>query len=233
MSTICMILLSYSCDNKSTESKDNQKDTISTSTINNQVAPTIVFPALPDYDTTQWTEIFDDAYYALDLRYATSDNFMDQQIYDCGRCFLEKDTKRRLDSVAIELRKEGYRLLLFDCFRPLPFQQKLWDIKPSANYVTPPWKGSMHNRGLAIDLSLEDSTGTQVDMGTSFDFFGPKAHSMYQGLPKKIIENRKRLRSAMKKHGFTGIRTEWWHFSNKNVTSELSEWQWSCDEYFN
>ena len=101
---------------------------------------------------------------------------------------------------------------------------------PDASYVTPPQKGSMHNRGHAIDLGLIDlDTGNLLEMGTDFDHFGPKAHYTFAKLPQKTIENRKLLRQIMEEQGFQGIRTEWWHFSYKNEIAPFSDWLWPCD----
>lgn len=116
---------------------------------------------------------------------------------------------------------------MLDCYRPRPIQQRLWNKMPNANYVTPPKKGSMHNRGLAVDLTIVDKNGAELDMGTPFDDFSEKAHYDYTKLSPKILENRKLLRQTMESVGFKGIRTEWWHFSFA-ATYPLSDWLWRC-----
>ncbi len=166
----------------------------------------------------------------MDLRYATEDNFMKEQIYACGKCFLRPLVADQLRKVSLDLKEEGYGIILYDCYRPLPAQQKLWDIMPNKNYVTPPSKGSMHNRGHAVDLGLFDlASGDIVDMGTAFDYFGEEAHYAYANLPEEIITRRFILRDRLKKRGFSGIRTEWWHFSYKQELSELADWEWWCE----
>ena len=155
---------------------------------------------------------------------------MKEQIYDCGKCFLRPIVADHLLKVLSELEKDGYGLIIYDCYRPLPAQQKLWDIMPNAMYVTPPSKGSMHNRGHAVDVGLIDlESGKILDMGTEFDYFGEEAHYAYEHLPEEIIHRRFILRDRMKKHGFTGIRTEWWHFSYKKQPAALADWEWWCE----
>ena len=190
--------------------------------------PTRTFHSI-DYDSEVWSEIKNNEYYQLDIRYATDNNFMNQKIYPCGRCFLDIQTKKMLENAAKDFHKLGYKILLYDCYRPKPMQQKLWDIKPNASYVTPPWKGSMHNRGSAVDMGLILLDGSPVDMGTEYDFFGPRAHYTFSELSETVTNNRKLLRSTMEKSGFTGIRTEWWHFSYKESPSPISDWVWLCE----
>ena len=164
----------------------------------------------------------------IDLRYATKNNFTKQKIYDCARCYLRPEAAESVLKVQQELQEKfGYSLKLFDCFRPRSYQQRLWDIVPDADYVTPPSKGSMHSRGLAVDLTLVDEHGNELDMGTPFDFFGEEAHYSYNH-PDAVKRNRWILKSTMEKYGFGGIRTEWWHFSYRKKSYPLDEWIWAC-----
>ncbi len=182
---------------------------------------------IADYDTSLWTEI-EDSIIELDIRYATKDNFVKKQLYDCPRCFLRPEAAQEILIINEELKVKGLKLKLFDCYRPKPIQQKLWNIKPDARYVTPPSKGSMHNRGLAVDLTIIDEKGNQLDMGTSYDYFGVKAYHTTTNLPKKVLNNRKLLKSMLESHGFRSIRTEWWHYSYTKQTYPLSDWVWDC-----
>lgn len=189
-----------------------------------------VFEALPDYDTDLWTERLSDSTHLVDIRYATVDNFMKEIIYDCGRCFLRPAAADSLSKVVKSLESSGYGVILYDCYRPLPAQQKLWNMMPNAMYVTPPSKGSMHNRGHAVDVGLIDiNTREVLDMGTEFDYFGKEAHFAYPGLEPEVSERRQLLRRTMEKYGFSGIRTEWWHFSLKKNVASLSDWEWECE----
>lgn len=164
----------------------------------------------------------------IDIKYATSDNFTKKQIYPCGKCFLRPEaTDRIVKAHKILKEKYGYGLKMFDCYRPRPAQQRLWDVVPNADYVTPPAKGSMHNKGLAVDLTIVDEKGKELDMGTPYDFFGKEAHTDNLSLPKHVLENRNILKSVMNEVGFKGIRTEWWHFSLE-AGAPLSSWEWKC-----
>lgn len=164
----------------------------------------------------------------LDIKYATTDNFTGSKIYDCPKCLLRPEAAEALVKAHKNLKKKGYGLKMFDCYRPRPYQQRLWDKVPNPNYVTPPAKGSMHSRGAAVDLTLTDSKGNELDMGTPYDFFGPEAHTDNLKLPKKVLENRKILQRALAEVGFKGIRTEWWHFSYQAKKFPLSDYVWPC-----
>ena len=191
-------------------------------------APPAALP--PDYDILRWTEI-DTARtgWAADIRYATTNNFMQLQVYPCGRCFLRPAVAAALERAARTLHQDGYGLLLYDCYRPRPAQQKLWDVTPDARYVTPPAKGSMHNRGAAVDLTLTElNTGDTLDMGTPYDYFGPEAWPAYTELAPAVLERRTVLRAALLAEGFTPIRTEWWHFAYPGTGAALSDWEWPC-----
>ncbi len=164
----------------------------------------------------------------LDIRYATTNNFTKAQIYDCPRCLLRPDAAAAIVKAQHELQKRGLGLKIFDCFRPRPYQQRLWDKVPNPDYVTPPAKGSMHSRGAAVDITIVDINGKELDMGTPYDFFGVEAHSDYTRLPAKILANRMLLRNTLEKVGFKGIRTEWWHFSYQSKQYPLSDFLWEC-----
>lgn len=189
----------------------------------------LVAGPLPDHDTLKWTELTSDDGFVIDIKYATTDNFVKEAVYPCGRCFLKPAAAKALMNVRDELKNEGYKLKLFDCYRPRPVQQKLWNKVPNPDYVAPPSEGSMHNRGVAIDLTLTDKFGKELDMGTPYDFFGPRAHHDYVELPDTVLGLREKLKSIMEIHGFSSIRTEWWHYSLSKGSYPLEDWQWSCE----
>ena len=149
-------------------------------------------------------------------------------MYNCGKCFLRPEVAEAIVKAQKKLEKKGYGLKMFDCYRPRPFQQRLWDKVPDDRYVTNPKKGSMHNRGAAVDLTLVDKNGKELDMGTPFDFFGEKAYQTCTDLPKNVLENRKLLNTTLESVGFKTIRTEWWHFSYTKKKYALSDWLWDC-----
>ncbi len=204
------------------------QDTIQEKPVEKIIAKPKIAPI--DYDSTQWTEPTRlDKTIVLDMRYATTNNFVEEQLYDCGRCFLRPEAAQALAAANKELQAKGYSFKMYDCFRPLPVQQKLWDKFQNPSYVTPPSKGSMHNRGLAVDLTIVDEKGEELDMGTEFDFFGEEAHHTYTKHSKEINQNRKLLKETIEAHGFKGIRTEWWHYSYTKKRYELSEMLWKCE----
>jgi D-alanyl-D-alanine dipeptidase len=165
----------------------------------------------------------------LDIRYATTNNFTKAKIYDCPRCLLRPAAAAAIVRAHEALRKQGYGgLKMFDCYRPRPYQQRLWDKVPNPDYVTPPAKGSMHSRGAAVDLTIVDRNGQELDMGTPYDFFGREAHFDYTRLSPKVLANRRLLRSTLEAVGFEGIRTEWWHFSYRGQNFPLSDFVWKC-----
>ncbi len=184
-----------------------------------------------DYDTLQWLDVADlDASILMDLKYATTDNFVKSQMYECGRCFLRPEVARALVNIHKDLKDKGYGIKVFDCYRPRPVQWALWEKVPDARYVADPRKGSMHNRGSAVDLTIVDINGNELDMGTHFDFFGKEAYHDYTNLSKTVLDNRKLLKSTMEAFGFKAIRTEWWHYSYKYQGYELSDMVWQCNQ---
>ena len=168
----------------------------------------------------------------LDMKYATADNFLGQVVYDCAECYLRKATAQALVAAQKDFVARGYSLKLFDCYRPLSVQKKMWKILPGTHYVANPAKGSKHNRGAAVDLTLvEIATGKEVDMGTPFDTFSPKAHHSYTDLPKEVLVHRQLLREVLGKHNFKPIFSEWWHYEYRpEMTSPVEDLAWPCPE---
>lgn len=200
-----------------------------------QAAFPVEIPAPPapvyDYDTIQWTEVARlDSTIRLDIRYATDNNFMKQVIYDCGRCFYRPQVARALLKVHQGLKPQGLGLKMYDCYRPEPYQQRLWDVLPDPRYVANPKRGSLHSRGAATDLTIVKlDTGEELNMGTTYDFFGEEAYTTATNLPVEVMANRKLLQVVMRKHGFLTIRTEWWHFNFGGPRLALSDWVWPCN----
>lgn len=183
-----------------------------------------------DYDSSLWTEIIPSTSYLLDLKYATLDNFTAQVIYPCSRCFLKPIVAKKLDEINKIVQKErAWHIKLFDCYRPVPAQQKLWNILPNPTYVTNPKKGSMHSRGVAVDLTFVDEREVEIDMGSPFDHFGRVSRHDYTGLPPEIQKNRTYLKELMTRSGFKSIKSEWWHYSLSGTGSGLSDWEWGCE----
>jgi D-alanyl-D-alanine dipeptidase len=151
----------------------------------------------------------------LDIRYATTNNFTGQQLYPVAKCVLRKKTAAKLRDVQVELRDLGLALKVFDGYRPLSVQKKMWAIFPNPDYVADPKKGSRHNRGAAVDLTLIHLPDQmELPMPTAYDEFTTKAHRDYKNLDPDAIHNRELLENVMAKHGFVGLPAEWWHFDD-------------------
>jgi D-alanyl-D-alanine dipeptidase len=154
----------------------------------------------------------------LEIRYATKANFTHQRLYAHARCLLHDAVARRLADVQRELRARGLSLVVYDCYRPLSVQKKMWALVPDERYVSDPAKGSRHNRGAAVDLALVDPRGHVVPMPSGYDEFSERAHRDYAGGTDQERANRALLQEVMQRHGFVGLPTEWWHF-------DAVEWQ--------
>ena len=168
--------------------------------------------------------------FVYELKYATPDNFLKQAVYDCGECYLRKSTAEALVKANEAFKQLGYRIKLFDCYRPLSVQKKMWKILPGTHYVANPAKGSKHNRGAAVDLTLVDAQGKELNMGTPFDFFGKEAHHTYTEHPKEVLENRKLLKETLNKYNFKSIYSEWWHYEYRpEMQSKVENFEWQCN----
>ena len=148
----------------------------------------------------------------LDIRYATENNFTHHKLYPVVKCMLRREPAESLSAVQKELKIRGLGLKVFDGYRPLSIQKKLWKAVPDDRYVANPAKGSRHNRGAAVDLTIVDSLGHELEMPTPFDSFSDKAHCDYMKLPKNVLKNRALLERVMERHGFLRMSSEWWHF---------------------
>jgi D-alanyl-D-alanine dipeptidase len=168
--------------------------------------------------------------FVFDMKYATDDNFLKAKVYDCAECFLRLKTVKALVKANTKLAQKGYKIKIYDCYRPLDIQKKMWEIVPNPKYVANPKTGSIHNRGGAVDISLVTLQGEAVDMGTDFDYFGEKASHLYQDLPKNVLQNRKLLKSVMISAGFNSFDSEWWHYNLKaGLKNPVSNVKWECE----
>jgi D-alanyl-D-alanine dipeptidase len=164
------------------------------------------------------------------MKYATSDNFLKAKVYDCAECFLRLKTVKAMLNANTEFMKKGYKIKIFDCYRPLDIQKRMWKIVPNPDYVANPSKGSIHNRGGAVDITLVDASGKELDMGTTFDFFGIQASHNYQNLSQVIKSNRALLKNIMIQNGFNSFDSEWWHYNLKSALNDkVSNTKWKCD----
>jgi D-alanyl-D-alanine dipeptidase len=147
-----------------------------------------------------------------DVRYATTANFTGRVLYPHDTLWARGCMAQALAEAQRIARTQGYQLKIFDAYRPLSVQRLMWSILPDERYVADPAKGSRHNRGMAVDCTLLDASGTEVDMGTPYDDFTERASAFYADLPDHVKANRTRLLDIMTQAGFDVLPTEWWHF---------------------
>ena len=155
----------------------------------------------------------------LDLRYATKNNFMGRRMYPkkINYSFLRSPAAQALAHVQKELNTMGYGLKVFDAYRPYSVTEKFWELVHDDRYVADPKKGSGHNRGIAVDLTIvELNTKHELKMPTGFDNFTDSAHHDFMNLPNDVLKNRELLKKTMEKYGFVAFATEWWHYSLPN-----------------
>lgn len=152
----------------------------------------------------------------IDLRYAISNNFVGRRMYPKGTdyTFLRREPARAICNVHRDLAEKGLGLKIWDAYRPYSVTKAFWDLIGDERYVANPAKGSGHNRGVSVDLTIiRLDTGEELPMGTDFDHFSDSAHQDFTALPGPALENRKMLRTLMEKHGFLAYKEEWWHYS--------------------
>lgn len=178
----------------------------------------------------------------VELKYSTSQNFTGRVVYDFTEAYLRYSTVLKLMDVQSELREQGLRLKIWDAFRPLEAQEKLWYAKPDPNYVSNPWTGTnSHSRGHTLDVTLVNAEGREVEMPTGFDEFSTYADRDYSDCTDAAAKNAMLLQEVMEKHGFKGLQSEWWHFS-EDASYEIEKvfnpgvislWRAECNEYIN
>ncbi len=158
----------------------------------------------------------------LDVRYATSNNFIGRAVYQQPRAFLQRPAAEALVRASAKLRAKGYGLLIFDGYRPWSVTKLFWDLTPrdKRDFVADPSKGSRHNRGCAVDVSLYDlTTGQPVAMPTGYDDFSERAYPDDPGGTDEERTHRDLLRAVMESEGFTVYPYEWWHFDYRDWKS--------------
>jgi zinc D-Ala-D-Ala dipeptidase len=149
----------------------------------------------------------------LDIRYATTNNFMHEQLYPVAKAYLRYPAAVALREIQSELAKDNLGLKIFDAYRPYSITQKMWEPIRNPDFVADPSKGSRHNRGAAVDLTIIDlNTGKELPMPSDYDEFTARASHDYAGAPEPALRNRARLRETMTRHGFEPLPSEWWHY---------------------
>lgn len=148
----------------------------------------------------------------FDVRYATANNFTGRVLYSSDTLYARQVVASALAAAQEFAKARNVQLKIFDAYRPLSIQRLMWSIVPDERFVADPSKGSRHNRGCAVDLTLCDMQGNELNMGTGYDEFTEKAAATYTELSEDVINNRKLLESIMSRAGFTVLPSEWWHY---------------------
>ena len=152
----------------------------------------------------------------LDIRYATTNNFTGTQVYSIPKAFARVPVAEVLKQIQEELDTLDLGLKIYDAYRPYRATVQFYETYEDTTYVASPYRGSRHNRGCAVDLTLVDrKTGKELPMPTAFDDFTERAHADYPLEEGEVKSNRDLLISIMEKHGFKVYRYEWWHFDFK------------------
>ena len=148
----------------------------------------------------------------IDLRYATKNNFTKKVVYKSKECLIHKVAFEHLCLAQEIAKKLGYKLKVFDAFRPVYVQKELWNVLPDSNFIAPPLKGSPHSRGVAVDLTLVDNKNEELDMGTEFDEFSRLSYHGCIDISQESYKNRLLLLGIMTDSGWDFFRNEWWHY---------------------
>ncbi|HUR81594.1 MAG TPA: M15 family metallopeptidase [Thermoanaerobaculia bacterium] len=149
----------------------------------------------------------------LDIRYATPNNFMKQTLYPAARAFLRAPAAQALADADRELAARGLGVKVFDAYRPYRVTVAMWEPIKNPDFVADPAKGSRHNRGAAVDLTLIDrASSAELPMPTPYDDFTPRAAHAFTDLPPEVLANRALLKEVMERHGFEALPSEWWHY---------------------
>ncbi|QIL75556.1 M15 family metallopeptidase [Hymenobacter sp. HDW8] len=152
----------------------------------------------------------------LDIRYATAANLLGRPLYQQPKAYLRRPAAAALRAVQAELNAVGVGLKIFDAYRPYSVSVAFYDHVRDETFAAPPWRGSRHNRGCSVDVTLVSlNTGQELSMPTDFDDMTPAAHADFSGVPTLALLNRAVLRAVMSRHCFEQYTGEWWHFDHK------------------
>lgn len=155
--------------------------------------------------------------FVYDLKYASTDNFTGKKIYSHAICLIHRNTAQKLISANNDFKQLGYRIKIYDAYRPYSTQRILYDAAENKTFLADPEKGSHHNRGAAVDITLVDEKGNELPMPSKFDEFSIRSRINYYRTEKELINNRELLGRVMVKHGFKRIGNEWWHFEDTDA----------------
>ena len=155
----------------------------------------------------------------IDMRYATNNNFTKKKIYENDSCYLIEEAFEHLVIASEIASLIGYKIKIFDAFRPKSAQKQLWNYFPNEQFIASPIKGSPHSRGIAVDITLLDEKLNEIDMGTDFDEFSKLSYHGSTQISKSAFQNRLILLGIMTDAGWDFFRNEWWHYQLFNSKS--------------
>lgn len=156
----------------------------------------------------------------MDIRYATTNNFTGERIYTLARAYARRPVAVALKKAQEEFRDHGYGIKIFDAYRPYAATVKFYEVYPDSTFVASPWRGSRHNRGCAIDMTLVNlATGDELKMPTGYDAFVREAYPSHPVADPEVRRNRALLIQVMEKHGFRVNASEWWHFDFRGYSA--------------
>lgn len=185
-------------------------------TTTRKVMVTTVREEIPDGELVRVLDYIPDV--VTDIRYATTNNFTGTVIYEDSEAYLCYGTVKKLAKVQEALKEKGFRIIIWDAYRPEEAQYKLWEVCPDPTYVADPRNGiTSHSRGNTIDLGIVYSDGSEVELPSGFDEFSLLADRNYSDVSEEAAENSRMLEEIMTTYGFSGYWGEWWHYSDQNI----------------
>ncbi len=168
--------------------------------------------------------------FIIDIKYATSDNFTGKPVYKNPFCYLHKEAYEKLLTAKKLAEKLGYKIKIFDAYRPAEAQYILWDHTPDPEFLAHPERGSAHSRGVAVDITLVDKDNKDLDMGTKFDAFTPLSHhAVSENISAEALKNRSILLGIMSASGWDFYKNEWWHYQLFNAKTYPLIWDKDSD----
>ena len=214
---LAVFLLFCGCEKAPVETEAPTSETVPTQTAPPEtLPPATIENTLPVPAPEDFVRVLDYIPSARqELLYATDRNFTGQVIYDFTDAYLRYGTVKKLIAVSEDLAQLGLSLKIWDGFRPVSAQFRLWEVCPDPAFVANPQKGhSSHSRGNTVDITLVDTDGNELEMPTGFDDFSKKADRDYSDCTETAASHAELLEILMEKHGFRGYSAEWWHFSD-------------------
>jgi D-alanyl-D-alanine dipeptidase len=160
--------------------------------------------------------------FEIEMKYASKNNFTGQKIYSIPLCSMQIGTARKLIKANSELMEKGYRIKIWDAYRPFTAQKIMWEIVPNGDFVANPNKGgSIHNCGFAVDVTLVDMNGRELEMPSEFDDFSEKASRNNINMTEIAAKNLALLTDTMVRNGFRTITSEWWHYYDEDFKERI------------